>query len=97
MTVKHAPIPAKPDDEKVKDDYVTELGGVEVRLPSLAYLRPGLIRQIRHMSQTDAMFTLLELSLSQAGLAEVDKLDPEEFEKFMDGWRIHSGVDLGES
>lgn len=97
MTVKRAPIPAKPDDDKVKDDYVTELDGVEVRLPSLAYLRPGLIRQIRRLNQTDAMFTLLELSLSEAGLAEVDKLDPEEFEKFMEGWRVHSGVSLGES
>jgi hypothetical protein len=96
-TTRRAPVAAKKKGEKVKDDFVTELAGVEVRLPSLAFLRPGLVRQVRRMGQADAMFTLFELCLSKAALDEVDKLDADEFDDFCKEWNEHSGVSLGES
>ncbi|WP_433597924.1 hypothetical protein ACQPXH_19225 [Nocardia sp. CA-135953] len=88
---------AKKATTPVKDDFVEEIGGVEVRLPSLTYLKPGLIRKIRRLGETDAAYTLLELSLSEEGLAAVDEMDPVEFDELMGRWRDHSGVTLGES
>ncbi|MCM6777273.1 hypothetical protein NDR87_27680 [Nocardia sp. CDC159] len=73
------------------------MSGIEIRLPSLAYLKPGLIRRIRRLSDTDAICTLLELTLDPAALAAVDDMDPGDFQQLMNEWRTHSGVDLGES
>lgn len=96
MTVKKAPIPAK-NGGKVRDDYITEVDGVELRLPSLGYLKPGLIRKIRNLSDIDAMYTLLELALSAEALAVLDEMDPDAYGELIDAWRVHSGVSLGES
>ncbi|SNY84018.1 hypothetical protein SAMN04244553_3588 [Nocardia amikacinitolerans] len=80
----------------VKDDYVKKVGDTEVRLPSLSYLKPGLIRKIRRLSDIDAMYTLLELVLEKDALAVLDDMDPDEYAALLDGWREHSGVSLGE-
>lgn len=92
-----APIAAKKKGEKVKDDYVTTIGDVEVRLPSLSYLKPGVIRRIRRLGDVDAMYTLMEMVLAREVLELLDEMDPDEYEKLLDEWREHSGVALGES
>ncbi|MFI5781103.1 hypothetical protein [Nocardia sp. NPDC051570] len=81
----------------VRDDFVRTVDGVEIRLPSLAYLKPGLIRRIRRLNDTDAICTLLESTLDPVALAAVDDMDPADFQQLMNEWRVHSGVDLGES
>lgn len=98
MPPKKAPIPAKkPENDFVKDDFVTELDGVEIRLPSLSYMTPGIVRVIRNMSDIDQTFTILEKSLTAEAMAKVDTLDPEEFNDLLIAWRDHSGITLGES
>lgn len=96
MAVKNAPIAAKKTD-RVRDDFVREIEGVEVRLPSMAYLKPGLIRKIRNLGNVNAMYTLLETVLDDKALAVLDDMDPEEYDTLLDDWRAHSGVSLGES
>lgn len=81
----------------VKDDFVVEVGGVEVHLPSLSYLKPGLIRRIRRLGDVDAMYTLLELVLPAESLAALDDMDPDAYHDLLEAWRAHSGVNLGES
>lgn len=96
MTVKKAPIPTT-STGKVKDPYITDVGGIEVALPSLSYMKPGLIRKIRRLGDVDAMYTLLELVLDDKALAAIDDMDPDEYAALLEGWREHSGVSLGES
>lgn len=96
MTSPKAPIQlAQP--MQVKDEFVYAVGDVELRLPSLSYLKPGLIRRIRRLGDVDAMYTLLELTLSAESLAVLDDMDPDEYHALLDAWRTHSGVNLGES
>lgn len=85
------------DSKVVKDDFTREVDGVEITLPSLTYLKPGLIRKVRRLGDVDAMYTLLELTLSPAQLAAIDDMDPDEYSKLLEDWRDHSGVSLGES
>ncbi|MBH0777004.1 hypothetical protein [Nocardia bovistercoris] len=85
------------DPAAVKYDFVRDIDGVEVRLPSLSYLRPGLIRRIRKLGDVDALYTLLELVLPSDALAAVDDMNPDDYRLFLDAWRAHSGVNLGES
>lgn len=94
--IKNAPI-VELVDGIVKDDYVTEIDGVEVRMPSLSYLKPGLIRKIRRLGDIDAMYTLFELVLNEKTLAVIDEMDPEAYGAMLEAWREHSGVSLGES
>ncbi|WP_067819498.1 hypothetical protein [Nocardia inohanensis] len=90
-----------PDIERTggqnEHDFVRTIEGVEFRLPSLSYLKPGLVRRIRRLSNTDAIYTLLELSLSAEALAVLDDMAPADFQRLLEEWRIHSGVSLGES
>ncbi|OBA62187.1 hypothetical protein A5780_19195 [Nocardia sp. 852002-20019_SCH5090214] len=95
----------KNTDDYVRDDFsymVTATDGdsaheVEVRLPSLTYLKPGQVRRMRKLSQVDAFYTLLEETLDDEALAAVDDMDPDEFRDMLDKWREHSGVNEGES
>lgn len=104
MVTKRAPIAAKKDG-KIRDDFVKSITvgegedatEVEVRLPSLSFMPPRLIRQVRRLGQTDAMFTIFELVLNKEQMDAVDSLDAEKFEGFCEEWRDHSGVSLGES
>lgn len=96
MTVKNAPIAGRKTD-KVRDPFIREIDGVEVRLPSLGYLKPGLIRKIRNLGDVNAMYTLLETVLDDKALAVLDDMDPDDYAEFIDAWREHSGVSLGES
>lgn len=97
MTVKKAPIAARNGNGKVRDDFVKDVDGTEVRLPSLSYLKPGLIRKIRNRSDIDAMYTLLEEALDEKTLKVLDDMDPDLYAELIDEWREHSGVSLGES
>ncbi|MFE6863633.1 hypothetical protein [Nocardia sp. NPDC057668] len=85
------------DRTPVKTDFTTEVGGVEVRLPSLSYLKPGLVRRIRRLNGVDAMYTLLELCLSPEALIAVDDMTQDDYQALLEAWRTHSGVGLGES
>ncbi|MET8774017.1 hypothetical protein ABZV58_03215 [Nocardia sp. NPDC004654] len=96
MTSPKAPITiTKPFT--VKDEFVHRVNDIEVRLPSLSYLKPGLIRRIRRLGDVDAMYTLLELTLPAEALAAIDDMDPDEYHALLEAWRTHSGVNLGES
>ncbi|NEW49332.1 hypothetical protein GV792_04650 [Nocardia cyriacigeorgica] len=92
-----APASTQPAVTKVKDDFHKMVGDVDIVLPSLSYLKPGLVRRIRRMGDVDAMYTLFEIALSEEQLAVVDEMDPDEYETLLDEWRAHSGVSLGES
>ncbi|MEV0294530.1 hypothetical protein [Nocardia sp. NPDC050710] len=85
------------NSDKVREDFVRQVGDVEVRLPSLTYLKPGLIRRIRRLSDVDAMYTLMEMTLPLQALAALDDMDPEEYSTLLEDWREHSGISLGES
>ncbi|MFI1915932.1 hypothetical protein [Nocardia sp. NPDC020380] len=96
MTSPKAPITiAKPIT--VKDDFFYRVNGVEIQLPSLTYLKPGLVRRIRRLGDVDAMYTLLELSLTPEALAALDDMDPDGYHDMLEAWRAHSGISLGES
>jgi len=98
---KRPPIAARKKPSKVRDDFVKVLGegddAVEIRIPSLTFLPTGVARRVRNLSQADAMFTVFEMYLDEAGLKALDSLDPDEFEEFCGEWKEHSGVSLGES
>ncbi|MBL1072958.1 hypothetical protein JK358_00955 [Nocardia sp. 2] len=84
-------------DTRVKDEFVYRVGEIDVRLPSLSYLKPGLVRRIRRLNDVDALYTLMELSLSAPVLSAVDDMDPDDYKEFLSAWRRHSGISLGES
>lgn len=87
--------------KKVKEDFVTTVGegedAVEIRLPSLSYLRPGLLRQIRRMGETDSVFTIIEMSVSERAQEILDAMELDEWDALLDMWREHSGISMGES
>lgn len=94
-TVKKAPIAAT-SNGKVKDDFVVTIDDVEIRLPSLAYLKPGLVRRMRRLDNIDALYTLIELCVTPEAQAVLDDMDPEAYAGLLEQWREHSGVSLGE-
>ena len=96
MTSPAAPIKiAQP--AVVKNDFTHTVDGAEIVLPSLSYLKPGLVRRIRRLGDVDAMYTLLELSLTPEALAALDEMDPDAYHQLLEAWRAHSGLSLGES
>ncbi|MEV6661754.1 hypothetical protein [Nocardia fluminea] len=96
MTSPAAPIKiAQP--AVVKNDFTYAVDGAEIVLPSLSYLKPGLVRRIRRLGDVDAMYTLLELSLTPEALAALDEMDPDAYHQLLEAWRAHSGLSLGES
>ena len=98
MPPKKAPVRTKArDSDIVEDDFVKNLDGVEVRLPSLSYLDTGVLRQIRDMDFTGQTFAVIEMHLEGEALAAVDKLKNGPFAEFLEEWRVHSGISLGES
>ncbi|MGW2664146.1 hypothetical protein ACWCW7_24560 [Nocardia tengchongensis] len=96
MTSPKAPITIT-TPVSVKDNFTYAVNGVEIQLPSLTYLKPGLVRRIRRLGDVDAMYTLLELSLTPAALAALDDMDPDAYHEMLEAWRAHSGISLGES
>ncbi|WP_159844923.1 hypothetical protein [Nocardia sp. CY41] len=89
---------------KVKDNFVhpVTIDGdgnetVDVVLPSLTYIKPGISRRVRGMSNRDAMWFVIEQSASAAALDAIDEMDPDDFEDMLDAWCVHSGITLGES
>ncbi|WP_278266193.1 MULTISPECIES: hypothetical protein [unclassified Nocardia] len=89
--------PVQPTFSKVKEDFVERVGQVEVRLPSLTYLKPGLVRRVRRLGIADAFHTIIELSVSADVLAVLDEMDHDEYHHLLESWQRHSGVRLGES
>lgn len=85
----------------VKDEFVHQIGtgddAVEIRLPSLSYLKPGLVRKIRRLGDVDAMYTLIELTVTVEQQEALDDMVPEDWEAMLELWREHSGIALGES
>lgn len=96
MTSPKAPI-TMTEPGKVKDDFFYRVNGIEIQLPSLSYLKPGLVRRIRRLGDVDAMYTLLELTLAPEALAALDNMDPDAYREMLEDWRAHSGISLGES
>ncbi|MBF6459802.1 hypothetical protein IU433_12220 [Nocardia puris] len=83
--------------KRVKDPYIHKIGATEVSLPSLTYLKPGIVRRVRRMDNIDAMYTVMELLLDPDVLELIDEMDPEDYEELLAAWREHSGLSLGES
>ena len=92
----------------VKDDFVYTLrkaddngdGEIKISLPSMTYLPPKIVREIRKLEEYEAVWTVIEASLTASEMAEFDATvgeSPELFESFLEAWNEHSGVDLGES
>ena len=78
------------------DNFVFETAeGTVLTLPSLAKIKPGLIRKIRRMNDVDQLFTILETILTDDELTVVDEMEYDEFERLNDEWAEHSGVDVG--
>ena len=98
MAAPRRPKTAAPDEKYVREPFIygTKSGG-EIELPSLSWLKPGVVRKLRHLDQVDQMYTLFEMHLSGAQLELLDGMDPDEFEDFCEQWKEHSGVGLGES
>ncbi|MFE3100280.1 hypothetical protein [Nocardia tengchongensis] len=96
MTSPKAPI-AITTPTKVKDDFHYQVDGIDIELPSLTYLKPGLVRRIRRLGDVDAMYTLMELTVSPEALAALDDMDPDAYHEMLEAWRAHSGISLGES
>ncbi|MRH86183.1 hypothetical protein GFY24_01665 [Nocardia sp. SYP-A9097] len=96
MTSPKAPITVS-TPTKVKDDFSYRVNGIDIELPSLSYLKPGLVRRIRRLGDVDAMYTLLELTLTPEALAALDDMDPDAYHELLEAWRAHSGISLGES
>jgi CRISPR/Cas system CSM-associated protein Csm2 small subunit len=88
---------ATKDSKYVKEPFIFKTGTEEIVLPSLSYLKPGLVRKIRRMTDVDRMYTIFEEVLDEKELKLLDDLDPEEFEKLCDQWNEHSEANLGES
>lgn len=85
------------DDKYVREPFVYTIGKNKIELPSLSWLKPGLVRKIRHLGEIDQMYTLFELVLPEKQLALLDDLEPDQFEDLCNQWRDHSGVAVGES
>ncbi len=85
----------------IKDDFVHTIGegddATEIRLPSLSYLKPGLVRRIRRLGDVDAMYTLVEMSVTPEQQEVLDEMDPDDWSAMLELWREHSGLSLGES
>lgn len=98
MPAKRAPVRAvQKDSEIVRDPFVYTVGEVEITLPSLSYLKPGLVRRLRRLNGTDQMYTLLEEVLDDDTLAVIDEMDPDDFDAMREQWHKHSGIDMGKS
>ena len=99
MPAKRAPVrsAAEPKSEIVRDPFVYPVGETEIVLPSLSYLKPGLVRRLRRMNGTDQMYSLFEEVLDEKTLEVIDEMDPDEFEAMREQWHKHSGVGPGES
>lgn len=90
--------PAAKKDNFVREPFTETVNGVEITLPSLSFLKPGLIRKVRHEpTMVDQQFALFEHLLNEEQLAVIDDMDPDEFAGFCERWKDHSGVELGES
>jgi hypothetical protein len=97
--------PRKPQDRKAKD--VKEESGVHIpfefehngqtyHLAAGDTLTVGFARKMRHLSQGDQVFLLIEALADEEALAAIDDMHAEEFETFQKAWKQHSGITPGE-
>ncbi len=82
---------------KNTDEFVTEIGGVTVKLPLLSNMKTGLVRKIRKLEAGDQVFTIIEEVCSEAELAAIDELSQPELAQLMEDWQAASGIEMGES
>ncbi|MFC9966338.1 hypothetical protein ACFVH4_19085 [Nocardia ignorata] len=101
MSRPTAPKPKAKKPDRVKEEFVHTLGegdtAVEVRLPSLTYLKTGVVRAMRGLNDRAAMWFVIEKYATTEMLAAIDDTFPDQMEALMDAWATHSGITLGES
>lgn len=87
--------------KKVRDDFETIIESgedtVEVVLPSLTYLKPKFQRAVQHMTESQGLWAIIEMSVDEETLDAIDEMDPDAFEQLQKDWAKHSGVSMGES
>lgn len=89
------------DSENIRKDedgtwFVETINGTEIVLPVFSELRGGLLRRMRHLDQTDGIWTLLENLCDEDELEALDQLSLNELADFFRRWQQSSGVSLGE-
>ncbi|WP_446224978.1 hypothetical protein ACTWPB_07630 [Nocardia sp. IBHARD005] len=86
---------------RVTADFVRTLGegdtAIELRLPSLAYLKTGMVRAMRGYNDRGAMWYVIEKMATPEMIAALDETFPDELQEIFDAWAEHSGITLGES
>ncbi|MET7752308.1 MULTISPECIES: hypothetical protein [Actinomycetes] len=82
----------------VEDDFVTEVDGIEIRLPSLANLPFWLTLEIEQLSQTRAIKAILDAEVAdEKARNAVMALRTKQLNELLIEWRTHSGINEGES
>lgn len=74
-----------------------DVEGGTIVLPSLKFIKSGVIRKLRKLDETDQMFSLFETLLPEDQLDLVDELTGEQLTELATAWRDFSGVSMGES
>lgn len=99
MTVKRAPVRAvkTEGDEYVREPFEFTVGRTKITLPSLSWLKPGQLAEIRNKDGFDRLWTLLSMSLTEKQLAAVGDMEPDAFADMVQAWNDHSGISVGES
>jgi len=82
---------------KKAEEFVADVGGVEIRLPLLSELKTGVVRKIRNLDAGDQVFTIIEMLCTDDELAAVDEMTQPELAKLMEDWQEASGISVGES
>jgi hypothetical protein len=77
--------------------HYTTTEGDELTVPYMRNLPVGTFRKLRHLSEMDGTFALLEDILDDDGMAAVDRMTLAEFEDFTSQWQRESGIAPGES
>lgn len=97
--------PRKPQDRKpraraakngVDEPFVFTHNGKEFSLPPGSTLNVGFARKIRHLSEGDQIFTILEELADEETMAAIDDMHSAEFAQFQKDWQAHSQVTPGE-
>jgi len=89
---------AQPQDHQATHFTYTTPQGVTVTLPRFKKaLTFGRMRKMRHLSEQEMTFQIMEETCTEETLAALDELDTEESEAFMRAWHADSGINLGES
>jgi hypothetical protein len=90
-----------PQDRKQPGDehmFVwTAADGTVIRLPKLGSLGSGAIRRNRTKTDLDFLFSILEEVMTEAELAELDRLTLAETNQLFAGWQQDAKVSIPQS